>query len=449
MQVVSLTLVISVVGMAQPELGQAKDLDFGSYFRSGIGMNALGGREDCVTNQGSLGNEFRLGNECSMYAELYLNANLLKRETPDSPFFKTTVTIAINGAPQNTQYESSSVGNPTSSYLAPIEGYAQGGNFDGVHMSYWAGKRFYRDVNSNMNDFFYFANMSGTGGGVGDINVGVGKLRVAVLQETPLLDTASGSGLVTGAPVTTADGQIAKQALDIRLDTVNLGADDNLHFWEAVAREGGGSALGTGTGTYVASAGFATGVRYRHTIDQESFNDVSFVFGEGVMQTLDMTAPLITNGSIANGSAWRFRAIDNGAIRLSDRWGSEFTTTFESRRSATALNSHSNWFNIGARPTYFMTDHFHLTGQAGFSLVKDEADQQADGTPLGARTLFRATISPEVNLEKSVFGRPVIRFFVTWSHWNLNNQNFMAASGPEYTSQVSGLFYGFQTEYWF
>lgn len=432
----------------QANVGLAKELDFGSYLRSGIGTNILGGRQDCITNQGSLGNEFRLGNECSMYGELYLGVSLLKKEAPDSPFFRTTLTIAVNGAPQNTQYESSSLGNPTSAYVAPIEGYAEGGNFDGIHITYWAGKRFYRDANSNMNDFFYFANMSGTGGGIGDVDVGVGKLRVALLQETPVLNTTSSYGVITGAAVPTADGEIAKQALDIRLDQVNLSLKDELHFWEVVARESGGAALSVSGGSYVSSAGLATGVRYRHAFDHENFNDLSFLYGEGVMQTLDMTAPLITTGSIANSSAWRFRAIDYAGLRFNDHWGTEFTTTFESRRSATALNTHSHWFNIGARPTYFITDHFHLTSQAGFSLVKDEADQAA-GQPLGSRTLMRATLAPEVNLEKGVYGRPVIRFFVTWSHWNKNNQSFMAQSGPEYGSQLSGLFYGFQTEYWF
>jgi maltoporin len=427
----------------------AKDFDFGAYFRAGTGMNALGGRQSCVTNSGSLGNEFRLGNECSYYSEISFKTNLLGSQTkdPTHEFFRTQVTLALS-PPDNTQYESSSSGLPNSSYVNVIEGFAEGGNFDDVKMTYWAGKRFYRNTDVHMNDFFYYANMSGIGGGVGDIQTGIGFFKAAILQETPTVNVTS-TGSTTALPVYTSSGQISKQALDLRLEAVPLTAIDSLNFWGAAARENGGSSRGTAnTGTpYLTGGGWAAGMRYRHTLPK-GFNDLAAIYGEGVMQTLDMTAPLITQGNIGNSNTWRLRLVDNLATEINDRWATQFATTFESRRAATALNAHSNWFNIGVRPTYYMTDHFHLTTQLGYSLVKDEADQ-VGGNPLGSRNMIRATIAPEVNLSRDFFGRPVIRFYVTWSHWNQNNQSFIAANAPEFSDKLSGVFYGFQTEFWY
>ena len=68
---------------------------------------------------------------------------------------------------------------------------------------FWAGERYYRRQHIDINDF-YPLDMSGYGGGVEDVNVGVGKLAVAFLS---------------GArpDIVTQNGNLAKSNIDVRL----------------------------------------------------------------------------------------------------------------------------------------------------------------------------------------------------------------------------------------
>jgi maltoporin len=62
------------------------------------------------------------------------------------------------------------------------EAFVQVGNVlqSNPSAQFWAGERYYRRLNIDINDF-YFLDMSGYGGGVENLNVGVGKLSVAYL----------------------------------------------------------------------------------------------------------------------------------------------------------------------------------------------------------------------------------------------------------------------------
>ena len=71
------------------------------------------------------------------------------------------------------------------------------------HAKFWAGERYYRRQHIDIDDF-YPLDMSGYGGGVEDLNVGVGKLAVAFLS---------------GArpDIVTQNGNLAKSNIDVRL----------------------------------------------------------------------------------------------------------------------------------------------------------------------------------------------------------------------------------------
>src|SRR5262249_39734797 len=126
----------------------AADLDYKIYGRAAVGTNAEGGKQIDLNNPGSQGNEFRLGNESSAYSEAYFTSRILKGASADDPFFDANLTFAYN-PPMNSQYGDGSDNGDT---IQVIQAYAKGGNFDDVHMSFWAGKRFYRDIDIHMDD---------------------------------------------------------------------------------------------------------------------------------------------------------------------------------------------------------------------------------------------------------------------------------------------------------
>ena len=81
---------------------QALPIDYKLYLRTPAGTNAQGGKQFNLSNPGTHGNEFRLGNETT-YGEAYFNAHVLEAKEAGSEFFDANLTFAYN--PQmNSQY---------------------------------------------------------------------------------------------------------------------------------------------------------------------------------------------------------------------------------------------------------------------------------------------------------------------------------------------------------
>src|SRR5208337_5517822 len=88
------------------------------------------------------------------------------------------------------------------------EAFVRGGNLfeSQPDAKFWAGDRYYRRQHIDIDDF-YPLDMSGYGGGVEDLNVGIGNLAVA---------------FISGArpDVVTQNGNLAKSNVDVRLYSV-------------------------------------------------------------------------------------------------------------------------------------------------------------------------------------------------------------------------------------
>src|SRR5947209_5143798 len=143
------TLFFSLVAFIIGANAQALPIDWKLYMRTPVGTNGQGGKQYNLSNPGSHGNEFRLGDETS-YAEAYFTAHILPG-TGEQEFFDANLTFAYN--PQmNSQYGDTTA---NTDYTQVIQAFVKGGNFDGVKAAFWAGKRFYRDADLHMDDFFY------------------------------------------------------------------------------------------------------------------------------------------------------------------------------------------------------------------------------------------------------------------------------------------------------
>jgi maltoporin len=442
--VTALGLSIGLSLFASPEAQAAPVFEYGSYFRAGTGTNLNGTKHECFNNDGASANEFRLGNECGIYGELTARAWLIKADQPQDPFLKAQTTFAYF-PPGDTQYEGNDFDGQD---INLVEAYTEGGNFDGVKMSFWAGKRFYRAGDVHMDDFYYFAAMSGVGGGVGDIDIGLGKLKVAVLQETASQSKAqTASTPQQQTRVQTTAGAIGKTALDMQITGIRLTDVDSLHVWGVLAATSPGFDASTSK-HYEAGRGWALGLRHERALAQ-GFNQFAVVYGSGVMDSLSMWGGTALEAGANNAnSASRFRVVEHLTTKLADRWATHAALIYEQRNNGAATDSQSTWWSVGARPVYFLTDHFHLVGEVGHSIVTNEADR-VGGARIDARHLTRLTFSPEVAMGPDIWARPTIRFFVTHSFWNDDNKTFIARNAPSYAQETSGTSIGVQTEVWF
>jgi len=424
----------------------ALDFDFGMYMRAPVGANSHGGKQIQLRNPGSQGNEFRLGNEGG-YGEALFTGHVLKGKTADAPYFFANITMAYM-ADMNAQYgDSSANGDP----VHLIQSYAKGGNFDGIRASFWAGKRHYRDVDIYINDFYYFANMGGVGGGVEDVRLGPGTLAVALLQSADenFQDTT------TGLPV--------KQVLDIRWFNVAIGEKDRLHFWLAAGYTpaGSGEKLNSG-GTYdpvefETGLGGIAGLRWGHDL-AGGHNDLALMYGTGVIEDFSMNRnfAFTSTGVDVNGSR-RWRLVESLFREVNPRMGIQTAIIYD--HAISGMNVSSRWLSVAARPVFYITDHYHLAFEGGFSSVL--IDSETDGAGGGAeeRTLGRVTIAPEMAMGKGYFDRPLVRAYLTHTWWNgananLNNTSsllggFNASGFTALNDTRSETQVGVQCEVWF
>ncbi len=420
----------------------AADLDYHGYLRTPVGMNQQSGKEVTINNPGSSGNEFRLGNE-TPYAEATFVADFIhrdKNQKKSSEFFNSTLTFAFS-PPFNSQYgDTSSNGD----YIQVVEAYIAGGFVEGFPASVWAGKRFYREPQIHMNDFYYFGDMSGAGGGVENIALGSGTLAVALLQYSNRSVTNS----MTGTP--------SKQALDVRWKEVAFGSSDFFEFWIAEAYSGPGSGLDSTPSpvSYSASTGTALGVKWRHQL-VDGNNEAAIIYGTGIMENLSLNSDAYSttsgNGNLTNTNHSRF--VESFVEELGPKYAVQavLIADFLNRSSGT----NSRWLSAGVRPVYYFSDHFHLNAQLGYSVVTDSSETITGGAAAGDRALLRATISPELAIGHGVYNRPVIRAYLSQTSWNSANGDLSNKGSLVYNSdsslrgQLNQTEIGFEGEVWF
>lgn len=384
----------------------AMPVDVHGYLRSGVGNNLQGGKQGCFNNPGSEGNEFRLGNECGIYGETTFSLDFLpKNETNSS--FKVQTTLAFFPS-ANTQYGD----EPNQNDVDIVEAFAESRNIEGIPYTYWVGKRFYRDVDIHMNDFYYFAAMNGVGAGVNDIPLLGGRFAAAYLQET--------------MTSTTTSDQLAKSYFDFRLFDVHVDSVGELNFWSTFASAPKGK---IGTTQYEKVDGESIGVRLRNNL-AGGFNDFAILYGRNLMSSLSVYGNGEVGNNIDNDKRYKVRLVESLTTKATDKVELHAASVFEVRNSGSA---DSVWWDIGFRPVYLIKDHLHFITEIGHSEVISHSSTLA---------LSRVTLAYEIALNKSIWARPVLRAFATETFWNRNNRvNFQ---GRKDARSV-----GFQMEAWF
>ncbi|MBK9040391.1 MAG: carbohydrate porin [Bdellovibrionales bacterium] len=434
----------------QSQANPSEGFEYTGYFRSGTGTNSLGGNYECFNNKKTSGNEFRIGNECATYGEATFTFHHLKSEKND-PFFKSQIRLAYVA----NDFGKAGTGTPVTytnngdAVFSLAEAYVQGGKFQDVPYTFWAGKRFYREPDLFMNDWFYYGNTVGNGAGVEEIPVGIGKLAIAQLRQVNT-DAADGGRTEKGRPGITL--------WDARLKDIAITENDKLEFWVAYGHSPEGTSVATPTDVYEKGTGLIVGAKNHYEFDG-GFYDAALIRGSGLMQSLELSGDSTpiketstpTTQKSTQQDALRWRLVNHVQYEIpNSKWAFHAGISHERWDSGAATKNLGKWTSVGILPVYFLTDHIQLTGQLGASLVDDESELNGSD-PLGQRTLYRATIAPQIAINTKLSARPVLRAYYTQSWWNDKNKgaSYVGANAPSFVDKTSGASYGFQAEVWF
>lgn len=403
----------------------SRDLEFHGYFRSGAGINSKGGKQVTFKAPTALA-KYRLGNEGDTYIETtFINRNW--NPDPNGVIFKSQLRLAY-ATEENSSFDLTNT-------VALREAFAQLSNLTSSDpgMTVWAGQRFYRLPELDINDFWW-QDMSGYGGGLENKNIGIGLLDVSYIAD---------SG--TDSTLYTENGRIAKNNLYIMLSDIN-GLDGKFTVWANGGYVNAGTvSTGTVPVSYPSMLGFNAGAMHYYT-DTDNSNQLSLQYGYGACTSLTAAADLPPSRDAER--AWRFRFTDMYFEQLSEQFSLEAVSLYQYTYSGlnrdvygapSAGNSH--WASVGIRPLYAFSKHIGLELEPGLDYVKDDYSG-VNGC------LFKGTAALRIATGRGLFDRPEIRIFGTYAAWGRSLSGSAGLGDPAFSRATSGATFGIQCETW-
>src|SRR5258707_10605174 len=237
------------ISKMQEQLGA---FEFHGYFRSGYALNGRGGQQvafECPVADA----KYRLGNEAETYAELIFVNNWVNPEhSSGKAWLRSEFMIEANTT--NSANSASFPNGTGNDQFRFREAFVQAGNIFEIqpNAKFWAGERYYRRQHVDINDF-YPLDLSGYGGGVEDLDIGVGKMAVAFLS-------------AARPDIITENGNLAKSNIDVRVYDLK-GPLGLWSGWFDYATSKGGTTVGGSTfptGTKIPTTdGYAFGLRHQ------------------------------------------------------------------------------------------------------------------------------------------------------------------------------------------
>jgi len=406
---------------------QVGAFEYHGYFRSGYGLNSAGGQQVAFQAPGTEA-KYRLGNEAETYGEfIFVNNWVNPDETSDKAWAKTEVMIEANTT-DSQSYTSfpNGIGNDQ---FRLREAFVQIGNVlkSQPDAKFWAGERYYRRQHIDINDF-YPLDASGYGGGVEDLNVGIGKLAVAFL-----------SG---GRPdIVTQNGTLAKNNIDVRLYGVKgphlWGVPEGLWSgWFDYAWSKGGTTSGGTSSTIIPTTdGYAFGLKHELLEWHGGYHSFSVQYGTGAAS--NFSTSIIGPAPYINRSA-QLLVTEQILYQPNDRFAIMPIFVYQQSKDGNPQHRWNQWESFGARPEVFFTKHLSLAVEGGFDHTN--APGQYDGW------LRKVTVAPQIGMGRKFFSRPVLRAFLTYGNWSDGFRGLVG--GTPYTNRTNGLTYGVQTEMW-
>lgn len=429
----SVALASTVVTFA-PETSWAQKFNYGGYFRAGVGTNNKGGDQVCFNNPGDWQTDLpkdvgRLGNECDTYLEWTFSVDHVKPKKAGDPFFKSYITLAGPLGGSNVGWEPFTP--------AGQEAYVEAGNVLGNGVTYWAGKRFYREDDMHILDWRPFASMSGDGAGA---QIG--------LPSNMRLDVAT-MRYVDGG---NKDSDIGKHGItlyDLRLKNIAVGDAVRLMLWAAFGSAPSGETKDDkGKVTkYESQGGNIIGLKASLSI-KGGANHFTISRANGLLwnhSTWENPAKTKTEVDMQDDKN-ATRITNDLQMQISNQfafWLDAYINTVDTGEKKDSM--HQRW-GIVTRPMLFITDNFRLVAELGHSNVTVEGAKDSKGNDVDSYQLTKFTIAPELGTGRGMWDRPVIRAYYTTFSWDDDNKGKIG--GAAYADDTSASSYGFQSEVW-
>ncbi|ACE61937.1 maltoporin [Actinobacillus pleuropneumoniae] len=370
-------------------------VDFHGYARSGIGWTSGGGEQSAFTVNGG-GSKYRLGNEAETYAELKLGQELYKNGEK-SIYLDSNVAYSVN---QQVDWEAT---NPALREInVQFKNFAD--SLPGATL--WAGKRFYQRHDVHMNDFYYW-DISGPGAGVENIDVGFGKLSLAVTRNTE----KDGAYSWNYNPITKKwessqdkNKDVYNDVFDVRLAGIETNKDGSLEigfdFGNAHTKDGAIYEKDATKRGYMATIEHTQGNFFG------GFNKFTAQYAKDAMTSWNTGH---SQGGSANNKGDMLRLINQGVVQASDKVEVMYALIYEK----TDLDNKrgKTWYSAGIRPMYKWNDTMSTLLEVGYDRIKDQASGQKND-------LMKYTIAQQWQAGSSIWARPAIRVFGTYAHWN-------------------------------
>jgi maltoporin len=404
---------------------QVSAFEFHGYFRSGYGLNGVGGQQVAFQAPGADA-KYRLGNEAETYGEFIFVNNWLNPERDSSrAWMKTEVMLEANTT--NSASFANFPGDLGNDQFRVREAFVQAGHvFDfQPNATFWAGERYYRRQHIEIDDF-YPLDMSGYGAGFEDLDVRIGKLAVAFLS---------------GArpDIITQNGNLAKSNIDARLYDLKGPAGLWAGWFDYATAKGGttqnGSAFPVGTKVPTTN-GYAFGLRHQRLEWHGGFHAFSIQYGTGAASnfstSIDDPTPFLQSSA-------RFLVTEQVLFQPNDKFAIMPIFIYQRTKDGIPQHGWDQWVSFGARPEVFFTKYLSLAFEGGFDHTHSQSGQY-DGW------LRKVTIAPQIGAGRKFFSRPVLRAFLTYASWSDGLRGFVG--GVPYEDRTNGLTYGAQAETW-
>lgn len=398
---------------------QLSSFEFHGYFRSGYGLNSVGGLQVAFQAPGA-GAKYRLGNEAETYGELiFVNNWLNPNHDTDKAWLRTEVMIEANTT-NSASYANFNNGLGNDQFRLR-EAFVRAGNLfeSQPNAKFWAGERYYRRQHIEIDDF-YPLDMSGYGGGVEDLNLGFGKLAVAFLS---------------GArpDIVTQNGFYAKANIDVRLYDLKGPAGLWAGWFDFANAKGGTTADRQVIPT---STGYAVGLRHERLEWHGGFHTFGILYGTGPASNFSTS---IDDPTFFVNSSARLLVTEHLLLQPNDKFAIMPIFVYQRTRDGIPQHGWDQWISFGVRPEFFFTQYLSLAFEGGF-------DHTRSSTGLYDGWLRKFTIAPQLGAGRKFFSRPVLRTFVTYANWSEGLRGFVG--GIPYKNRTDGLTYGVQAETW-
>lgn len=344
----------------------AATVDFSGYMRAAVGANAAGGNQVCFKAPGA-DTKWRLGNECDYVIEPNFNVKVASNEGSD-----WHVHLMPN------VYHEYGGGNAE---LAARYGqvYAYGTKIAALgNGTVWAGRRFYNRFQLGINDQF-LENDDGDGAGIENIEMGMGKLSVAVMTDPNGVGNDVNNGLFKFPVRMTGIKTVPNGELSIFVTGIARFTSKD----QTKAVEPGGKANAGSVGIYQTLNGTfmggntVLGVRYDENRDENP----------GTKNTRFVVQQTGKSGATSWDAIAEYRVHDES--------------------DATKANK---WFSLGGRTDTHLGGPFRMLLEAGTDQVKPDSG--------GTRNLTKLTAALAASAGPDASSRPTIRLFVTHALWN-------------------------------